>query len=119
MFITHYNKTPFPGEKNPGKDVVERAGYIPAKIRIEEMILAGQRLRSYRAEQFDFPDGEIDENFTDPTRNLNYDLADATQQGLQVSDRLEEASQTAQEPSSDVLNVPEGYELVKKTDAPE
>ena len=42
------------------------------------MIMAGQRLRSYRAEQFDFPDGEIDESFSDPTRSGNFDLADGT-----------------------------------------
>ena len=78
-----------PPESNSGIDITERAGYIPAKMRIEQMILAGQRLRSFRAEQFDFPDGKIDESFFDPTRSVNFDLADGTMLEVELQARIE------------------------------
>ena len=79
----------------------EQAGYIPPKVQIENMILAGQRLDKARS-QYDFESEEdIDEDLIDPTRSGNYDLADATQSALAVEARLREAalkpSQTAQE----------------------
>lgn len=91
-------------EVNSGTDITERAGYIPAKMRIEQMILAGQRLRSYRAEQFDFPDGKIDESFSDPTRSGNFDLADGTMLEAQLQARIEakKAELEALEASSQV-----------------
>lgn len=80
MFNTKYNykKVSIP-EKNSGRSPVETAGYIPANQRIENMMLAGQRLSESRKEQYDFPDGEIDESYNDPTRSKNFDLADASQ----------------------------------------
>ena len=79
----------------------EQAGYIPPKVQIENMILAGQRLDNARS-QYDFEsEDDIDEDLYDPTRAANYDLADATQSALGVEARLREAakkpSQTAQE----------------------
>lgn len=99
MFTVPYKKDRFktPPEINSGKSLVEKAGYVSAKTRIENMILAGQRLVDYRKHQFDFPDGNIDEEFNDPTRMSNFDLADATQLQLQVEANLK-AFQTAQEP---------------------
>jgi len=83
MFLTKWNRPPLAkgeikGEFNSGETIVERAGYMPPKIQIEAMINAGRRLNEARAEQFDFPDGKIDDNFVDPTRDPNFDLADAT-----------------------------------------
>lgn len=69
--------------------ITESAGYITAKQRIENMILAGQRLVEFRKEQFDFPD-KIDENFSDPTRDKNFDLADATMLSLENEERLKQ-----------------------------
>ena len=84
----------------------EQAGYIPPKVQIENMILAGQRLDHARS-QYDFESEEdIDEDLYDPTRSGNYDLADATQSSLGVEARLREAaekpSQTAQEAPEEV-----------------
>jgi len=68
----------------------ESAGYIPPKIQIENMILAGKRLDDARKEQYDFgPDDKIDENFVDPTRNPNFDMADASALADQVKENLQ------------------------------
>ena len=95
----------------------EQSGYIPPKVQIENMILAGQRLDHARS-QYDFESEEdIDDDLYDPTRSGNYDLADATQSALAVEARLKEQavkpSQTAQEapeglpePPAGVLNPP-------------
>lgn len=77
-------------EKNSGELRVEQSGYVPSKLRIEQFIDAGKRLVAYRKEQFDFPEGEIDENFYDPTRRLDYDLADASQDAMRVKNRIDD-----------------------------
>ena len=51
-----YQKMP---EFNSGKKLVETAGYIPAQKRIENLMLAGQRLVAYRMELYDCPAGEL------------------------------------------------------------
>jgi len=86
IFRTQYNEEEFRAvypkkyEKVNNKKLVETAGYIPAKIRIENLMLAGKRLAEARDLLYDFQEGEeIDENFTDPTRSKNFDMADATQ----------------------------------------
>lgn len=83
----------------------EQSGYIPPKVQIENMILAGQRLDHARS-QYDFEsEDDIDDDLYDPTRSGNYDLADATQSALDVEARLKEQavkpSQTAQEASGE------------------
>lgn len=100
MFSTPYKTDRYrtPPEQNSGITKVERAGYISSQKRIESMIQAGQRLSDYRKQQFDFPDGEIVEDYQDPTRSPNFDLSDATQMQLAAEARLK-ASQTAQEAS--------------------
>ena len=118
IFSTKYSRTPTLPEANCGEKLVETAGYVPAKKRIEDMILAGQRLVDYRKSLYDFPDGEIDENASDPTRDLNFDMADATQLQMSLEASLK-ASQTAQEGSGEVLTPPPGYKLVKDEIAPE
>ena len=107
-FNTQYDRVRQPAEINSGITLVERAGYIPAQQRIENLMLAGQRLFQARKELYDFPDGKIDLNFSDPTRRKNYDLADGFQDGLKVEARLKaqreavKASQTVQEASGEV-----------------
>ena len=104
-FNTQYDRVRQPAETNSGITLVERAGYISAQVRIENLMLAGQRLVQARKEMYDFPDGKIDFDFNDPTRRKNYDLADGFQDGLKVEAKLKaqkeaaEASQTAQEGS--------------------
>lgn len=58
-----------------GLKLVETAGYITKKKRIEMLINAGKRLEILR-QSYDMYD-EIDENFpTDPTRKGDFDLSD-------------------------------------------
>lgn len=58
---------------------VDRSGYISAKQKIEDLMLAGQKLGELRKARFDFEAGQpLDFDFVDPTRRLEYDLADAT-----------------------------------------
>jgi len=84
-FATQYVPNKIIPEKNSGKSFVENVGYISAEKRISNLMLAGQRLRDYRNDQFDFPDEKsIDDNFTDPTRSKNFDMADATQLSYQT-----------------------------------
>lgn len=68
--------------------ITESAGYITAQQRIENIINAGHRLEMYRKEQFDFPNGKIDESFNDPTRSPNFDMADASTLALETDSRL-------------------------------
>lgn len=112
VFTTPYKENRFktPPEENSGKTLVETAGYMSAQKRIENMILAGQRLVDYRKSQFDFPEGEIDESFEDPTRSPNFDLADASQIQIQAEASLK-ASQTSQGAPQSVQTAPEEVNL--------
>ena len=71
------------------ESLVETAGYIPAQVRIENLINAGQRLQESRANEYDLQDGiESDDFVPDPTRQRNYDLADATQDLADANERI-------------------------------
>jgi len=117
QFQTKYTHEKSPGEINLGKNLVEKAGYIPAQARIENMILAGQRLVEHRKEMYDFSDGEdIDESFTDPTRSKNFDMADAFIMSENVRNNIKQkellkASQTAQEPQDEAQKENKGVNV--------
>lgn len=100
MFYTQYNKLRAIPEKNSGKRITEKAGYLSAQKRIENLLLAGRRLVASRAQAYDF-EHEIDEDYEDPTRNPGYDMADAFQDQLGADMRLE-ASRAAQNQHKDV-----------------
>lgn len=91
----NYKDFPKTKEKVNNTNIVERQGYIPAKVRIEAIMQAGERLREFRREQFDFEEGDIDEEFNDPTRVKGFDMADATQMQLQLEQRKKEALENA------------------------
>lgn len=88
MLQTRYNrdKAPRDYESGGGKPIVETAGYVPADVRIKELLLAGERLAEYRAERYDWPNGSIvdDDHIVDPTRRPGYDMADAAQAALHI-----------------------------------
>lgn len=116
IFQTRYtHEKSFP-EVNIGKRLVEKAGYIPAKDRIENMILAGQRLIEHRMSMYDFDSNkELDESYYDPTRSKNFDLADAFQLSQNAENNLKQrellkASQTAPEPPNEVSKQSEASE---------
>ena len=119
LFQTRYNRPERIGEFNSGENLVERAGYIPAKIQIENLILAGKRLQEHRAEMYDFTElSKIDLDFYDPTRSKNFDIADAFQLKRDVEARLK-ASQNAQEASGEVSNKKEGGSIPPAKESPE
>ena len=124
-FATKYSIQKTSPEVNKGPSHVEKAGYIPAQARIENMMLAGQRLVAHRAEMYDFKElKDIDENFIDPTRSKNFDMADASQFALNLEQkqRAEEAlkaSQTAQDGSNDSQIPPDKGSDSKSNSVPE
>jgi len=116
IFQTHHTHQKTVPEANLGKRLVEKAGYIPAKDRIENMILAGQRLIEHRMSMYDFDSNkEFDESYYDPTRSKNFDIADAFQLSLNAENNLKQrellkASQTALEPPNEVSKQSEASE---------
>lgn len=118
IFRTPYNESEFRKEypkkyeKVNNKKLVEVAGYIPAKQRIENLMLAGMRLATFRSELYDFQAGEpLDENFTDPTRSPNFDLADA----FQISNALEQKKKNVKEQKNTGPNEPVKSEPADKS----
>ena len=117
MFQTPYNRKSSPPEINSGESQTEKAGYIPAKIRIENMMLAGQRLVAHRAEMYDFSDGkDIDETFSDPTRSKNFDMSDAFIMSEAIKNNVKrkellKASQTAQDPQNEAQKEDKGVNV--------
>jgi hypothetical protein len=91
-FVNPYDGIVFRGEENSGKSKVETAGYIPAQVQIERLILAGKRLSDFRREQYDFgADEQVPDDFVDPTRSPGYDLADAARDARIAVGRLRES----------------------------
>lgn len=88
----HFGRSVFPPSK------AETAGYIPPKVQIENMILAGKRLEQARKEAYDFgPDDEVDYGFHDPTRDTGFDLADASRLAATVSENMKSTAQKRKE----------------------
>lgn len=108
MFNTPFNRQKYIPERNSGVKIVETAGYISSQQRIENMILAGQRLTAFRSEQYDFPDEKsVDDNFYDPTRNRGLDLAEATMIQNQVTSRLEQQAKVARDNKLESDKIPQ------------
>ena len=117
-FKTQYTGSTTKPEKNFGERLVETAGYIPAQVRIENMMLAGRRLAEARKELYDFPAGvEPDENLSDPTRSPNFDMADATAIQMAAESRLRQ-SRKAVEPSEPPRKAVEPSEFPRKAVEP-
>lgn len=73
--------------------LTETAGYMPTKIRIENLINAGVRLDNYRREAYDFAPGEEATDYTDPTRRQGFDPADGSEMERNIKKRQEERAQ--------------------------
>lgn len=97
LIYDNYNRPKVNAEPGGGEKITESAGYIPIKVQVESMLIAGQRLGEYRAEKYDFQSGEEvpDDVEPDPTRSGSFDLADATQMGMKVKQRLAEQQKRA------------------------
>lgn len=102
MFYTQYRRPEKQPEVLGGEVLVEREGYVPAKEQIEGMFMAGRRLVAGRG-YFEFPpEGEIPEDYQDPTRDPNFDMADASQ----MTQNLLTKSAKGVENESDSVNEP-------------
>lgn len=77
------------GESNNGELVVEQAGYIPAKVQIERLLLAGQRLSDFRKGEFesDYYDPDDVESPVDPS---SLDLVEADEMHRRLVESQEE-----------------------------
>lgn len=85
--FSHSNRPKRKPEKNSGIKMVETSGYIPMNRRIDEMIIAGQRLNLSRADQYDQED-EYGDIPLDPTRKAGLDITDVTRIRDEVKERL-------------------------------
>lgn len=89
-FQTAYDRVHSEPEKGGGKRLVEDAGYIPANIRITDMIEAGQRLITARADRFDRLPKNEDDAVVPLDRTRNFDMADASMIQNQAIARLQQ-----------------------------
>lgn len=107
IIVKRYEYLPPKGEENDGELLVETAGYIPADVKIESMIDAGQRLVQFRSGYEFEPDEEVPEDYLDNTRNPNYDLADATADLAAAQARLDALkARNATQPVADSSSIP-------------
>lgn len=82
------HKTPYNGSKGrimDPKSKVERTGYVPAAIRIQEMIAAGERLNQIRADQYD----PQTMTAVPLVRKRGIDIVDIHREAINVGKRLE------------------------------
>lgn len=112
MLQTRYSLSERKPEVHKKGNRVERTGYISAQKRIENLLQAGVNLRNYRQNQYDFDHNKIDFDAYDKTRKKGYDMAEAFQDGLSVSERLK-ASQTAQEARIEEQKQKEGHNVLE------
>lgn len=115
-FYTKYKRPERIGEENDGISKVEKAGYVPAKQRVESLINAGMHLNTYREEQYDIKHGEeidIDKVRIDPTRN-GLDLAEASEMHREAVERMKYAENEALQRQTEE----KGSEVSKDTSEP-
>lgn len=78
------------GEVNNGKELVDKAAYIPTEKRINALMQAGRDLVQWRRDQFDAgPDDEDFEPDIDPTRKPGVDITDVQAYGATLKERME------------------------------
>lgn len=89
-YTTRSNHVPYKGQKNNGPKLVETAGYIPTKIQIENMMIAGFRLDQARKLIYDYEsqNEQMEAYQMDPTRRPGYDPADAIRDARTYSEKL-------------------------------
>lgn len=106
-------------EINSGEIRVEKAGYISAQKRIENLILAGQRLVASRSDQYDFA-GEPDLDYVDLTRSKNVDIVDVDQATQYLEEKAKKAAQDLKEKAKkkDVQKKDIDQELQEKVEDP-
>lgn len=87
---TRWVRPKYEGEKNEGKELVDKAAYVSAEVRINALMRAGRDLVQWRRDQFDA--GPYDEDYEpdiDPTRNPGSDITDIQAYGKNLKQRME------------------------------
>lgn len=116
-FQTKYQNRVSKHEINLGPKKVETAGYIPPKRQIEEMIMAGRRLNEAREDMYDFPDEKsIDPNFTDPTRDPGFEMADASRLAREAEHNLKRSKREHEEKLADEIAAKKAAQDAEKTE---
>lgn len=98
-FITQYTFPGIDSEKLDKENLFEYGTYRDTKTQVEEFILAGKRLESSRLSQFDNISDD-DDFIIDPTRQKNFDLADASDIINKTNEAINLAVQSQKESSS-------------------
>jgi regulator of protease activity HflC (stomatin/prohibitin superfamily) len=81
------------GDLQSDETITEQEGYIPAKLQVDRLIMAGKDLIRYRKELFDLEwQKDLDPNDVDvvKVRDRDYDLSDAFQDSLFVKMKVRE-----------------------------
>jgi len=89
-FKTQYNAVAAAPQSFAGAvSRTEKAGYLPAKKIIEQMVMAGLRLKAFREDHYDLGEQDEDDGESiDPTRSPGFDMADASQIALDLNRKL-------------------------------
>lgn len=91
-------------EKVDDTTLVEPECHVSTKIRIEQFMDAGVRLKEFRKEQFHFQhDEKINEDFYDPTLNPDFSEMDAVDLARNVQENMR-ASKIAKEKKDEKIN---------------
>lgn len=98
QFETKYERKPYQGEKNSGELLTEQAGYVPADVKILNMIEAGERLRDSRL-GYEFADeNSVPDDYFDPTRDAGFDMADASAIKAETLQRMAQSQRKTEDP---------------------
>ena len=94
-FKTNWKKQESTKEILSEKDNVNRLGYVPMDIQINQYLVAGERLKEMREEMYHFSSREeIDEDYYDRLRQPNLDRVDVDRI---IRENRDKARQMAQE----------------------
>lgn len=94
LLQTHYNRIHSDPEVNSGEVIVEKSGYISKKDRIENMILAGQRLEQIRHEMYQDTTGDEEIPVIPRMENLDpTDLDGLLETGIRTTEKLKKLSE--------------------------
>lgn len=82
---------------------VNQIGYVTIEQQVTSLIIAGERLMSYKRQAYDYPDGELDEATArpDPTLDVGFDPADYSFYSSQLAKRLAKARKEKEAPEKD------------------
>lgn len=72
---------------------VNQIGFVTIEQQVTGLIIAGERVLSYKRQAYDYPDGEVDVATArpDPTLDVGFDLADYSFYSSQLAKRLAKA----------------------------